>query len=357
MGSCCAVHGKPFDAQLLLKQYAPPYTTATLITAARALGFQSRLIAVAPSALAGVSATAILLLLPAEGQPVLGLLVKADAASNTISWVAGGATEPTIQPLAEFVARYSGQLLLLQAQVEAVADPDGAMPVKSVFGFRWFVPELLKHRKVWRDVLWASLVLQLLALGLPLFTPAIIDKVIVHQTQSTLIAVAIGMAVFMLATAVLTWVRQYLVLHTGNRVDAVLAAEVFEHLFKLPPRYFQHRPTGVVAARLQGVETIREFVSSAAVTLILDLPFLLIAVAIMFYYSVTLTLIALGILALVAILSAMVAPVFQSRLNEQFMLGARNQAFLTEYIAGYETVKSLQFEPQLKARYSGYLAT
>jgi len=161
---------------------------------------------------------------------------------------------------------------------------------------------------------------------------------------------------FMLFNAGMSWLRQYLVLHTGNRVDAVLAAAVFEHLFQLPPRYFEHRPTGVVAARLQGVETIREFVSSAAVTLVLDIPFLLIAVAVMFYYSVSLTLIALGILAVIGLLSALVAPVFQVRLNEQFMLGARNQAFLTEYIAGFETVKSLQFEPQLKAKYSGYLA-
>ena len=50
-------------------------------------------------------------------------------------------------------------------------------------------------------------------------------------------------------------------------------------------------------------------------------------------------------------------PVFQTRLNQQFLLGARNQAFVTEYIAGFETVKSLQFEPELKARYSDYLAT
>ena len=203
----------------------------------------------------------------------------------------------------------------------------------------------------------ASLILQLLALGLPLFTQAIIDKVVVHQTESTLIAIAMGMAIFIVATAILTWVRQYLVLHTGNRVDAVLAAAVFEHLFKLPPRYFQHRPTGVIAARLHGVETIREFVSSAAVTLVLDIPFLLIAVAVMFWYSVPLTLVVLGILATVTFLSILVAPVFQRRLNEQFMLGARNQAFLTEYIAGFETVKSLQFEPQLKARYAEYLAT
>jgi ATP-binding cassette, subfamily B, bacterial HlyB/CyaB len=200
-------------------------------------------------------------------------------------------------------------------------------------------------------------VLQLIALATPLFTQTIIDKVVVHRTQSTLVAITVAMVIFMVFSALLSWVRQYLILHTGNRVDAVLGFTVFDHLFKLPPRYFQHRPTGVVAARLHGVETIREFIASAAVTLILDLPFLLICVGLMFYYSVPLTLIALCILAVIAVASLIMAPVFQARLNQQFLLGARNQAFLTEYIGGFETVKSLQMEPQLKAKYAGYLAT
>jgi subfamily B ATP-binding cassette protein HlyB/CyaB len=110
----------------------------------------------------------------------------------------------------------------------------------------------------------------------------VIDKVVVHRTESTLAVIGIGMALFAIFSALLSWVRQYLVLHTGNRVDAVLGAAVFEHLLKLPPRYFETRPTGVITARLRGVENIREFIASAAVTLVLDLPFLLIFVAIMF---------------------------------------------------------------------------
>jgi subfamily B ATP-binding cassette protein HlyB/CyaB len=164
------------------------------------------------------------------------------------------------------------------------------------------------------------------------------------------------MAVFMIFSSLLSWVRQSLVLHTGNRVDAVLGAAVLDHLFKLPPRYFEHRPTGVIAARLHGVETIREFVASAAVTLMLDLPFLFLFIGIMFYYSVQLTLVALALIACIVVLSLVVAPIFRARLNEQFLLGARNQAFVTEYVAGLETVKSLQMEPQLNARYGDYLA-
>jgi ATP-binding cassette, subfamily B, bacterial HlyB/CyaB len=210
---------------------------------------------------------------------------------------------------------------------------------------------------VWRDVLLASLALQLIALATPLFTKAVIDKVVVHRTQSTLIAIGIAMLIFVLFSSMLTWVRRYLVMHTGNRVDAVLGAAVWEHFLKLPVRYFQYRPTGVVAARLHGVENIREFVSGASVTLVLDLQFLLICLGVMLWYSVLLNSMVVGILLLIGIVSAVVAPLFQSRLNEQFLLGARNQAFVTEHIAGFETVKTLQMEPQLRKHYSDYLAT
>ena len=114
---------------------------------------------------------------------------------------------------------------------------------------------------MWREVLLASLVLQVLALALPLVTQVVIEKVIVHRTESTLIALGVGMLVFIVFTGVLGWVRQYLILHTGNRIDAVLGANVFDHLFKLPPLYFQHRPTGVIAARLQGIDLVQASVT------------------------------------------------------------------------------------------------
>ncbi|MDP2035442.1 MAG: peptidase domain-containing ABC transporter [Polaromonas sp.] len=368
----CAVYRLPFDAQLLLQQFPPPYDEAALVRAARGLGFKTQLRAIDPQVLDQLPMPLLVELhdpsTPSadahalEGVtditlPVFTLGVVVAVSNDQVVWLPANSQAPLTTPRAEFAPTLSGQAVLLYPEDEVVRDPDAASATGPSFGFRWFVPELLKHRKVWHEVLGASLVLQLLALGLPLFTQAIIDKVVVNRTESTLIALAIGMGVFMLFTALLTWVRQYAILHTGNRVDAVLGAAVFQHLFRLPPKYFQNRPTGVIAARLHGVETIREFIASAAVTIILDLPFLLICMGVMFYYSVTLTLIVLGILSVIALLSFLVAPIFQTRLNQQFMLGARNQAFLTEYIAGLETVKSLQFEPQLQSRYDGYLAT
>ncbi len=376
-GSLCALNRIPFDAELLLKQFPPPYTTDTLIHAARALGFRIKLKERESQALGEVPMPCLALLVPstkeattpladsaagdgASGEPSaavptasLGLIT--DVSAERVQYFEAGTNKPTELACDLFAQRYLGIVFLIAKGRPPILDSD-VVGSATRFGFRWFVPDLLKHKKVWRDVLLASLVMQLLALGTPLFTQTIIDKVVVHRTESTLVVIAVGMAVFMVFSAMLTWVRQYLVLHTGNRVDAVLAAAVFDHLFKLPPRYFEKRPTGVIAARLHGVETIREFVASAAITLVLDLPFLLIFVGIMFWYSVKLTLVALVILAVIAIISAVVAPMFQSQLNHQFLLGARNQAFVTEYIAGVETVKSLQMEPQLKARFSDYLA-
>ncbi|HEY5929846.1 MAG TPA: peptidase domain-containing ABC transporter [Burkholderiales bacterium] len=262
----------------------------------------------------------------------------------------------TILPFSEFAARYQGRVLLATPKQKTLADPDAPGHKREPFGFRWFVPELLKHKKIFRDVLLASLAIQLMALATPLFTQVVIDKVVVHHTMNTLTVIGIGLAVFMIFTAAMTWVRQYLILHTGNRIDAVLGLRVFEHLFRLPPRYFEQRPTGVMVARLHGVETIREFLASAAITLILDLPFMGIFLAVMFWYSWQLSLITLGVLMIIIVLSLAVAPVFRRRLNEQFLLGARNQAFLTEYVSGLETVKSLQMEPQLNSRYGDYLA-
>jgi subfamily B ATP-binding cassette protein HlyB/CyaB len=364
LGSICAVHHRAFDADLVVRELpAPPLTTDALITAARALQFRVRRRDVSRVSLAKLSMPCLGVLREGAGSRGEGvenptghriaLIVRVDDAQVLL--FRGGTNQGSTLSHEQFDREFAGTVFQMAPLAEAVKDPDGAWRPRA-FGFRWFIPELLKHRRVWRDVLIASLFIQLLALGTPIFTQVVIDKVVVHRTQSTLVVIAIGMGLFAIFSAVFSWVRQYLVLHTGNRVDAVLGAAVFEHLLQLPPRYFETRPTGVITARLRGVENIREFIASAAVTLVLDLPFLGIFIAIMLAYNVPLTALALAIIALIVVLSIVVAPLFRSRLNEQFLLGARNQAFATEYIAGLETVKSLQMEPQVKARYNDYLA-
>jgi subfamily B ATP-binding cassette protein HlyB/CyaB len=376
LGGICQLQRIPFAPELVLRQIPPPYNLLSLQRSAQGLGINSSFRAVASADLGKLVLPCLAVLKPATNNPPspsqgegggegrsegegkgevnLALIIKAD--DKQIVLFEPGDPNPKSLSLAEFEARYAGQVMLFSRKAQAASDKDAALLQQQTFGFKWFIPELLKHKQIWRDVLLASLAIQLMALATPLFTQVVIDKVVVHQTMNTLVVIAIGLAVFMLFTSAMSWARQYLVLHTGNRVDAVLGSQVFEHLLKLSPRYYEHRPTGVVVARVHGVETIREFVSGAAVTLILDCPFLLIFLAIMFYYSWLLSLITLTLLGAIIALSVAVVPLLRQRLNQQFLLGARNQAFLTEYIAGMETVKSLQMEPQLKSRYGDYLA-
>jgi subfamily B ATP-binding cassette protein HlyB/CyaB len=406
LASLCSLFRIPFDAALVAQNHPPPCTLATLHEAARALGIKTGereqshidwqklpLPAIAflrpaakaaaadtsfeppaPAASAGAGNSASPAPVPAltadprerlpldsdVAQPPLRAVLIVKVSASEILYFSPGNPNPRTLPIAEAASTWESYLVLVAKEpaVGARDDEDiaGFETEKKAFGFSWFIPELLKHKSLWRDVLLASLAIQLVGLVTPVFTQVIIDKVVVHQTQSTLIVLGIALVMFMLFSAGMSWLRQYLVLHTGNRIDAVLGSQVLRHLLRLPLPYFENRSTGVLVARLHGVETIREFVSGAAVTLLLDFPFLFIFLAVMFAYSWQLSLIAVGLLGLIALMSFFVAPVFREKLNRQFMLGARNQAFLTEYIAGMGTVKSLQMEPDIDKKYGDLLA-
>ena len=354
LGSLCQAHGIPWDAELALQRFPPPYSTDTLREAGIRQGLrfgEARI-----DGFDWAAASFPVVGFRREGDSARPVLVaKADA--GRILYFEPGSNEPHIAPLAEFEARHRLALLLVARSTPDLDDGSPDRREDSVFGVRWFVKELLRHKPVWRNVLAASLALQVVGLAAPLLTQVVIDKVVVHQTTSTLMLVAVGLSLFMLFTAGMSWLRQFLVLHTGNRVDAVLGSEVFWHLLRLPMPYFEQRPTGTLVARLHAVETIREFLAGAAIAVLLDLPFVVVFLVVMCWYSTMLTLIAVAGLVMVAALGAVMTPVLKRRLNRQFMLGARNQAFVTEYISGMETVKALQMEPQLRRRYDELLAT
>ncbi|MDH2917436.1 MAG: peptidase domain-containing ABC transporter [Gallionella sp.] len=391
IGSLSRIFRIPFDPQLIRQQFPPPYSRTSLLNALQALDFKVgewHLDDKTPSELASIPFPAVAFLCDSaatpetnsspqntapeseQGEPVPQaeeppkliapvLLIKADA--ERVLFFRAGAEQPETVPLNEFTRLFRTDILLIARKEKSPTDLDEASAASNQkeptpFGFKWFIPELMKHKRIWRDVLIASLAIQLVGLVTPLFTQVIIDKVVVHQTQSTLIAIAVGLVMFMLFSSAMTWLRQYFVLHTGNRIDAVLGSHVFRHMLHLPVPYFEQRPTGTLVARLHGVETVREFISGAAVSLLLDFPFLLIFLAVMFWYSWQLSLIALLLMSLITLASLLVTPALRDRLNEQFMLGAKNQAFVTEYVAGMETVKSLQMEPVLVQKYGDNLA-
>lgn len=370
LGSLAHLHGIAFDAGLLKAEFSPPLDCAALIRAAQALGLTLARHRAEAKSVAALPAPFVAWVRPLGDPMEIGsnspdaspvnpaplkpaLILRAD--EDRLLYLEAGSDIPHTVPAQQFPSLFESEVLLAKRVAEAAKDPDLGVQ-RQKFGLRWFLPEFLKHRRIWRDVLIVSAALQILGLAAPLLTQVVIDKVVIHHTMSTLAVVGVGFGIALLFSAGFGWLRQYLIIHTGNRIDAVLGSAVLRHLLRLPMPYFQHRPTGVLVARLHGVETIREFLSGAAIALLLDLPFMAVLLAVMFVYSWQLTLIALALLVLLTGLSLSVTPAFRARLNEQFLRGARNQSFVTEYTAGIETVKSLQMEPRLEARYGELLA-
>ncbi len=234
-GSLCQASRLPFDPALVLQRFPAPHSVRQLLEALRSLGFR-----VGESALAKAVFPCIGFLKGERERPVLVVKAKGE---ELLYFEPGSQAARTGN-----VSLFDPGALLVRHEA---ADEEEAE--QGRFGFRWFWAELLKHKPVWRDVLAASLFIQLIGLTTPLFTQVVIDKVVVHQTESTLIAIAGGLAMFLVFNAGMSWLRQYLVLHTGNRVDAVLGSQVFRHLLRLHLPYFEHRPTGTLTARVHAV--------------------------------------------------------------------------------------------------------
>ena len=224
------------------------------------------------------------------------------------------------------------------------------------FDFTWFIPAIVKYRKFFGEVLIASLFLQLFALLTPLFTQVVIDKVLVHKGFTTLHVLAVGMITLAVFEAVLGGLRTYLFSHTTNRIDVSLGSKLFRHILALPLSYFEARRVGDTVARVRELEQIRQFLTSHSVTVVLDVVFTAVFMAVMWFYSSTLTLIVMASLPIYALLSVAITPAIRTRLHEKFNRGAENQAFLVEAVSGVQTVKAMAVEPPLLRKWEEQLA-
>lgn len=220
------------------------------------------------------------------------------------------------------------------------------------FGWKWFSKAFFQNRRAIRDALIASLAIQLIALAFPLATQAIVDKVITNQAVNTLAVLGTGIAAMALFSGVLTWLRQSLMLTLANAVDVKLAQRVMDHLFRLPLPFFEGRSTGVIINRIHGIERVREFFAGAFLLAALELPFMLIFLALMVSYSAPLSGVVLGYLVVMTVLSFGIGPKLRERVNKQTQLGAKLQGFMTEQVAASETVKSLQLEGSIGRRFA-----
>ena len=244
-----------------------------------------------------------------------------------------------------------GEVLLLQ--------PSNTAP-KEKFGITWFIPAVKKHKRVLIEVLIASLFVQIFGLANPLLTQLIIDKVIGNNSVTTLNTFGVLLVILAVVEGILTTLRTNLFVDTTNRIDLALGSEIIDHLFRLPLKYYEKRPVGELATRINELENIRQFLTGTALTVVLDAVFSVVYIAVMIAYSWSLTIIALATLPAFALLTWIVSPIVRGQLRTKAERNAESQSYLVEVIGGIQTVKAqnieLQSRWQWQSKYARYVS-
>jgi len=323
------------------------FATNDILLAAKQLGLTARLVKPAAKRWAAVPLPAIAL--GRDGRFfVLARLEQTESGWCALIQDPTGQRPETLTAEA-ITARWAGDVILLSSR----ASLSGEL---ARFDFTWFIPAIVKYRKLLGEVLLVSLVLQLFALVTPLFFQVVMDKVLVHKGFSTLDVIAAGLLLVTLFEAVLSGLRSYVFAHTSSRIDVELGARLFRHLLNLPLAYFEARRVGDSVARIRELENIRSFLTGNAMTLVLDLLFSVVFVGVMLYYSPSLTALVGLSLPCYFGLSLFLTPLLRIRLHEKFNRGAVNQAFLVETISGIDTIKATAVEPQWTRTWDKQLA-
>jgi ATP-binding cassette, subfamily B, bacterial HlyB/CyaB len=329
-----------------------PFTLEDLARVSKRLSLMARVRKVATDKIAPLPLPAIAEL--REGGGIILLKVEAPEGGGRVLVQRGDAPQPEVWTAEQFAERFAGRVLLMTTREQMAG-------ASRPFDISWFIPALVKYRKPLRDVLIASFFLQLMGLVAPIFFQLVIDKVLVHQSITTLEVLAFGLAVVLIWETLLSGLRNWLFAHSTNRVDAELSARMFRHLLNLPLSYFEARRVGDSIARVRELERIREFLTSNAVTVVIDLFFTIVFFAVMYLYSPMLTLIVLFSIPIYAAISIFITPPLRARLDEKFRRGAENQAFLVESVTGIGTLKAMAVEPQMREQwerqFSGYTQT
>ncbi|MFI0546060.1 MAG: type I secretion system permease/ATPase, partial [Brachymonas sp.] len=330
--------------------------TDDLLRAAQHLGLKAKLSRSTPQRLALTPLPALALMRTDDDSLHLVILAQCDGKRvlfqdpQTPVGADSGGTRPTIESVEVFASQWTGQLILISSRASLAGE-------LAKFDFSWFIPALVKYRKLLGEVLLISFMLQLFGLVSPLFFQVVMDKVLVHRGMTTLDVLVIGLVIVVVFESVLNALRAYVFSHTTSRIDVELGARLFRHLVQLPLAYFQARRVGDSVARVRELENIRSFLTGNALTVLLDVFFSVVFIAVMLFYSVPLTLIVLVSLPLYFGLSLAVVPLLRARLDVKFARGAENQAMLVETVTGIQTVKASALEPAFGKRWDAQLAS
>jgi ATP-binding cassette, subfamily B, bacterial HlyB/CyaB len=334
-------HGLQINPERLINEYALGIDepgTLLLVRMANEIGLKAKAKTLSWESLLGQNGVFPVIARMPDGDCVIVVGVRRD--DNKVAIVDPSAEFAGVDYIdgEKFCGRWKGETVFLKRD-HSLTDPN------QPFSLRWFIPEILKQKAAFRDIAIAAICLHLLALASPIFFQLVIDKVLVHQSSSTLWVLAVGVLIAMVCEVLFTYLRQLLSLSASNKIDVRLTRRTFSHLLSLPIDYFESTTAGVITRHMQQLERIRAFLTGRMFFTLLDATALIIFLPLLFTYSVKLALITLTFTLLIGAVVASIVPTYQRRLNELYSAEGKRQSMLVETIHGMRTVKALAIEP------------
>lgn len=215
----------------------------------------------------------------------------------------------------------------------------------------WFREVTHRFRRIVAQTLAMSLLLNLLALTIPIFIMVVYDKVIASGSHSTLIYLAIGMALVLGFDLIFRTVRARMLAYVGARLDMIVGAGSFNHLLHLPTAQTEGATIGAQVARLKQFEAIRDFFTGPLALVYVELPFVPIFLVVIAVLGGPLAVIPVVMLAFFAVIGAILFPRVRNAVEGSSKSVARRQSFLVELLSNMRPIKSNGAEAEWSVRF------
>ncbi|MBD9433276.1 type I secretion system permease/ATPase [Achromobacter sp. ACM03] len=271
------------------------------------------------------------------------LLLKKDGENYVVSHPELGGSSMEMSA-AELSAQYTGLVCFVRPQFRFDAR---APEVAKVRERHWFWAAIMENRRLYRDALIAALLINVFAMAMPLFTMNVYDRVVPNNAVETLWVLAIGITLVVIFNMILSTARSHVVDSASKRVDVRLSAQIMERVLDLR---MEGRPVSVgsFAANLRSFESIRDFIASATITTLVDLPFILLFLLALVWISPWMVLPPLVAIVLILLVSLAAQARMESLTMASYQASSQRNATLVEALTGLESVKTLNAQGSIQ---------
>ena len=330
------LHGKPYTAQALsngLPLVDQRLTPSLLARAAARAQFSTRIVQRSLDDVPQGLLPAILIL---HGDRACLLLRALESGRFLLQYPE---SESPVEVEAQVLQQdYAGLMCFVRPQFrfEPRSVQQGMEPRSS----HWFWAVILENRRLYRDALLAAVLINVFALAMPLFSMNVYDRVVPNNAVETLWVLAIGISLVLIFNFVLTTTRAYVVDAASKRVDVQLSAQIMERVLDLR---MESRPASVgsFAANLRSFESVRDFIASASLTTLVDLPFVLLFLVAIAWVSPWMLIPPVVAIAAILLVSFWAQARMESLTLKTFQASSQRNALLVESLTNLEAVKTL----------------